>query len=674
MPTVAEVLALGLEHHRAGRLDRAAQIYRKILEFDAAQPDALHLLATATHQRGDNVAALGLVERAIAADGSAAAYHATAGAVLETMGRLDQAIHAFARAGELAPDSAEHRYRLGAALLAQGQVERAAAELAACVRLAPDLVEARAQLGMALLRLGRADEARQALQTARARLDHGRAADRSLAPLLHYDLAKALERLGGLEEVVDLFLRALAFDPGMAEAHNDVGILLLLQGLIEEALAHYRCAIALRPDDPFLHSNLLYALSFVPGADPDAVFAEHRIWEDRHARPCYRLIRPHANVRDPERKLRIGYLSADLMSHPITYNVEGLMRCHDRSRFAVACYSDVIAGAADATTARLTGLVDHWRSTAGVPDQAVAEMIRSDGIDILVGLAGHTAFNRLVIFAYKPAPVQVGYGVGTSGMTAMDYWLTDAVLHPPDTRERCTETLWRLPNLVLHQPPVGAPEVAPLPFRQRGWITFGSFNNPAKLTPELIALWARILRSVPQARLRLKYMDWLDRPAIAGRIKARFAAHGIETERLLLDGGLLARPDHLALVGASDIMLDSFPFNGWTTTFEAMWMGVPVVTVAGDRFLGRVGASFLTAAGYPELIARDVEGYVEIALALARDPDRLARLRAQLRPRLAASPLCDAEAYARAVEAAYRDMWRRWCAQPSSGRPDVGRP
>lgn len=664
MPTVAEILALGLDHHLAGRLDQAEHVYRQVVAFDATQPDALHLLAMLAHQRDQAATALSLAERAIAADGTAASYRVTLGTIHESGSRLESAVAAFRAAVAMAPTSAEYRYRLGAALLAGGEIEPAAEELSEAARLAPGMVEAQTQLGQALWRLGRTEQARTALLAARAGFDVARPVDRSLAPRLFYALAKVEERRGGLEEVVDLFLRALAFDPGMAEAHNDAAILLLLQGIVEPALSHYRAAIALRPEDPFLHSNLLYALSFVPDADPDEVFAEHRRWEDRHARPHYRLMRPHGNTRDPNRKLRIGYLSADLTTHPITYNIEGLIRRHDRARFDVFCYADVTGDAADATTARLKNLVEAWRGTAGVPDARVADTIREDGIDILIGLAGHTAFNRLTIFAHKPAPVQVSYGVGTTGMTAMDYWLTDPVLHPPDTAERCAETLWRLPNLVIHQPPPEAPDIGPAPHRTTGWITLASFNNPAKLTDRAVALWSRILRELPDARLRLKYMDWLDRPALARRVRARFAAHGIDGARLLLDGGVMPRAQHLALVGASDIMLDSFPFNGWTTSFEALWMGVPVITLAGDRFLGRVGASFLTAAGHSELIARDADDYVAIALGLARDRDRLARLRASLRAEVAASPLCDADAYARAVEAAFRQMWRQWCQRP----------
>lgn len=661
MPTVAEILAHGLEHHLAGRLDQAERVYRQVVAFDAAQPDALHLLAMLAHQRGQAATALSFGERAIAADGTAASYRVTLGTIHESAGRLDLAIATFRAAVAMAPASADCRYRLGAALFASGRIEAAVDELAEAARLAPGMVEALAQLGQALWRLGKIEQARVALLAARASLDVTQPVDRSVAARLFFTLAKVEEHLGGLEEVVELFLRALVFDPGMAEAHNDAAILLLLQGVIEPALSHYRAAIALRPEDPFLHSNLLYALSFVPDADPDAVFAEHRRWEDRHARPHYRLARSHDNLRDPDRKLRIGYLSADLTTHPITYNIEGLIRRHDRARFDVFCYSDVVGDAADATTARLKGLVEAWRDTAGVPDTEIAEAIRADGIDILIGLAGHTAFNRLTILAHKPAPIQISYGVGTTGMTAIDYWLTDAVLHPLDTAERCAETLWRLPNLVIHQPPPEAPDVGPAPYASTGWITFASFNNPAKLTDRAVALWSRILRELPDSRLRLKYMDWLDRPALARRVRACFAAHGIDGARLLLDGGVMVRRQHLALVGASDIMLDSFPFNGWTTTFEALWMGVPVVTLAGDRFLGRVGASFLTAAGHPELIAEDAGGYVAIAVKLAQDRDRLAHVRASLRAEVASSPLCDADAYTRAVEAAYRQMWRLWC-------------
>ncbi|MBM3600638.1 MAG: tetratricopeptide repeat protein [Alphaproteobacteria bacterium] len=663
MPTVTEVLAAALDHHHAGRLDRAEQIYRQVLQFDSNQADALHLLGLLTHQRGRGPEALALLERAVAANGTNAAYHVTVGAVHEAAGRLEDAAAAFGRAVSLGKDSAEPHFRLGAALAALGRHERAAEELAAALRLEPDLVEARAQLGVTLRRLGRHQAARDVLESAASSLDMSRGVDRNLAPVIYFNLAKSLEQVGSHGDVVSCFRRALALDPANADAHNDLGLQLLLMGDSDAALAHYRAAIALRPEDPFMHSNLLYAFNFVPTADPEAVFAEHQRWESRHARPHYARIRPHGNVRDPERRLRVGYLSADLNNHPITYNVEGLIRHHDRDRFEVYCFSDLASVASDATTHRLGRISDHWRVIAGVPDEAAADMIRADKIDILVSLAGHTAFNRLTILAHKPAPVQIGYGVGTSGMTAVDYWLSDPILHPPETRERCAEELWRLPHLVIHQPPQEAPDVAPLPARRNGWITFGCFNNPAKLAPELVALWARILHAVPTARLRLKYMNWLDQADLVARVRERFAAHGIDGARLLIGGGLMARPEHLALVGSCDVILDSAPFNGWTTTFEALYMGVPVVTLTGDRFLGRVGASFLSAAGLPELIADNADAYVGIAVGLAKDVARLDALRRDLRARVLASPLCDASVYARTVEAAYREMWRRWCAK-----------
>ncbi len=306
---------------------------------------------------------------------------------------------------------------------------------------------------------------------------------------------------------------------------------------------------------------------------------------------------------------------------------------------------------------------DGWCDTRWLTESAVAEQIRKDEIDILLVMAGHTGRNRLGVAAFKPAPIQISYGdLTTTGLEVMDYWLTDAELSPEGVDERFTETLLYLPMLVLHQPPPMAPDVSPLPALDRGWIMFGTCSNPAKLNDRVLALWAEILSDVADAKLLLKYRTIFDVPEVRAQFAAKLAAHGIAGDRLVFAGGRLPRREHLELVSGIDIALDPFPFTGCTTTFEALWMGVPVITLAGARFLGRMGTSFLSHAGLQELIATDVADYRAKAVALARDLPRLASMRSMLRSQIVASPLCATELYARSVEAAFRQVWRRWCA------------
>jgi predicted O-linked N-acetylglucosamine transferase (SPINDLY family) len=307
-------------------------------------------------------------------------------------------------------------------------------------------------------------------------------------------------------------------------------------------------------------------------------------------------------------------------------------------------------------------MVDRWTSIADLDDEAAATAIRDDEIDVLVGLAPHTAGNRPRILAYRPAPVQAAlYDVGSTGLRQVDLWLTDRVLHPSDTKERFVERLAYLPTLYLHAKPEGAPPPGPPPSLAQAPITFGSCNNPAKLSASTVALWSHVLHAVPNSRLMLKFGDRFRDSDVVRIVGGRFADRGIGAERLWLRGGALDRIRQLALLHDVDIALDPVPFNGCTTTFEALWMGVPVVTLAGDRFVGRIGASLLTASGIPELIADTPDDYVAKAAALAQDGDRLAGYRRDLRARVEASLLCDSAAHARAVEAVLRAAWHEWC-------------
>ena len=375
----------------------------------------------------------------------------------------------------------------------------------------------------------------------------------------------------------------------------------------------------------------------------------------------------YANVREAARRLKIGYVSPDFRGHSVAYFVEPLLKGHDRQAVEVFCYAEVTRP--DTVTAHLQGLVDHWLVTVGLSDEELAERIRADGIDILVDLAGHTANNRLRVFARKPAPVQVtwlGYP-NTTGLEAIDYRLVDAVTDPVGEADAwASETLVRLEGgFLCYGGLKDAPEPTVPPCLKTGTVTFGSFNNPAKVSAATFDAWATLLSRLPQARLLLKGKPFAD-AATRALFLARLGERGVAAERVELVAWLPGTAAHLALYHRVDIALDPFPYNGTTTTCEALWMGVPVVTLRGDRHAGRVGASLLSQIGLTDLIANSVEEYVEIALALARNPGRLDDLRRALRPRMAASPLCDGRAFARKMEAAFRTMWQVWCETPDN--------
>jgi predicted O-linked N-acetylglucosamine transferase (SPINDLY family) len=343
----------------------------------------------------------------------------------------------------------------------------------------------------------------------------------------------------------------------------------------------------------------------------------------------------------------------------VAHFIEPLLRHHDRAAVEVYCYAHVPRP--DAFTEKLRGLADAWRDVTGLPENEIAEQLRADGIDILIDLAGHTAVELLPVFARRPVPVQgtyLGYA-NTSGLTTMDFRLTDALADPPGVTDALhTETLVRLPRgFLCYAPPPEAAE----PFVCKGPLTFASFNYLAKATPEVVGLWARILKAVPGSRLILKSRPLSD-PMAKERYLKLFEAHGIRADRLDLLGWIPAKDSHLVQYNRVHVALDPFPYNGTTTTCEALWMGVPVVTLAGRVHAARVGVSILSHVGFPELIARDHDEYVKIAAGLVQNTSRLAELRRTLRDRMRASPLLDGPGFARAVEGAYRERWRTWCA------------
>jgi protein O-GlcNAc transferase len=566
---------------------------------------------------------------------------------LHRSGKPAEAIPLYREVLHSLPYAAEVHHQFGNALKSLLRFTEALAPLGEAARLAPNDAAIRLNLGVTLLELHRYADAEVQFRCA-LELEPSR-------PEAHNILGNALFSRGRLTEAEACFREALRLRADYAPAHDNLGRLARAQGRIAEAVAHYRAALALQPK-PGTHSNLLLALNYLDGISPQEIFAEHQRWAARYAEPLTAAATPPG--RDPAdgRRLRVGYLSPDFSNHAVAYFFEPVLKAHDRGAFEVFCYSNVLAP--DAVTARLQAASEHWRDLAPLSDEQARELIRRDRLDLLVDLAGHTARNRLPVFARRAALVQltwIGYP-NTTGLTAIDFRLTDAVSDPLGKTEAIhTEKLVRLPGpFSVYQPPADAPPVGPLPSLTAP-LTFGCFNNFAKVTPATIALWSRLLGAIPDTRLFLKSRG-LDDPETAARIRGSFAKHGVSEDRLLLDGRELSVPAHLALYHQVDVALDTFPYNGTTTTCEALWMGVPVITLAGETHVARVGASLLTHVGAASWIAATPEQYVQKARELALDLRQMPSLRHELRERMRRSPLCDAATFTRGLEKVFQDL------------------
>ena len=559
----------------------------------------------------------------------------------------------------------------------QGRHEAALVRLQGSIALEPNQASTLGNLGLVLDALRRFDEAIDSYRRALAL--------RPNDPDLHYNLGNALLRADQPADAVLAYRKSLALRPdhgaapaNMGSALNNLGHALKTQGDLENGIAAFRQAMAARPFDPAVHSNLLLSLQYDPDLDAAALADEHRQWDEHHAGPIARRRagggpNPSAtalDARDPDRRLRIGYVSADFRQHAVARFLLPLITNHDPERVELYAYSQV--NPPDPVTEKFRACMSVWRDVTLLSDADVAERVRSDRIDILVDLAGHTAGNRLLVFAHRPAPVQVTYlgYPGTTGLRDLDYRLTDAIADPPGRAEpSSSERLLRVePCAWCFQPAADVP----LSNREPGPITFGSFNTFAKLNRVTVGAWGEILRAVPGSRLLLK-SDGLRHPTARQRVRAQFAELGIAASRLEMRGQEPAYVDHLALYGRVDIALDTFPYNGTTTTCEALWMGVPVITRVGDRHASRVGLSLLTQLGLTGLTAGSPEEFVEVAIRLAADRPRLAELHRTLRRRMEASPLMDGRAFAVRVEDAYRHIWRAWCTDADErAAPVVG--
>ncbi|HYH22078.1 MAG TPA: tetratricopeptide repeat protein [Azospirillum sp.] len=679
MATVEEALGIALDLHQGGRLNEAETLYRRILDAVPDQGDARHLLGVLRAQRGDAGQAVALLCRAVALRPGADAFHGNLGKAHLLAGDAARALSAFARAAHLAPDNAEHaasrdgalgrlgpgaRLALdpadavlwnerGIAVHREGRYAAAEAAFRRTLALDPEFAAAANNLAGTLYPSGRREEAVAMYRHALAlQPDDCNAAT---------NLGNVLKRLNRLGEALAWCERAWRVNPDAANTNGNLGRVLQALARPGEAVERLRRAVALNPGDSSTHSDLIFTLDLDPEVGVVEQQAERRRWAARHAAGLAPADPAFANPRDPERRLRVGYVSADFRFHSAAFAFGPVLTSHDPARVELVCYSN--NPVEDAMTARLRAAAALWRPVYGLSDEELAAQIRADGIDVLVDLSGHSLGNRLLTFARRPAPVQAtawGHVTGT-GLSTMDALLADPVSVPECDRPLFPETIVDLPCVLFCDSPADAPDVVPLPPAAAGrGVTFGCLNRLNKMSDPALALWCRILRAVPGARLLIK-APGAEEPTVRDRLTAAVAAHGVESERLVLIGRS-SRVEHLATYGLVDIALDPFPQSGGVSTVEALWMGVPVLTLLGRTLPGRIAAAVLDAAGLPDWIVKDEEAYLRRAVAAAADVERLTRLRASLRADIVARPLGDARVYTRAVEDAYRHLWRRWCA------------
>ena len=680
MPTVDEAFADAVNRHQAGDLEAAERMYRELLAVTPAHPGCLSNLGVLVARRGDLEEAAHLYHRALMVNPNQLDAHFNLGNVYRKQGKLQEAIESYQNALTIQPSNPRVMLNLGIALSDLGDMAAATDLYRRAIHRDPGFAEAYNLLGDALFRMNLIEESigvfRQFI---------GQVPD---DPRGHHNLGLALAAHGQGEEALPELEQALKLRPDYAEAHNSYAVALDAVGRVDEAVAHYRKATSIRPNladawsnlgislteqgrtkeaidaidkslhvrlDPRVASNRLVAMAYSSDFTAEQLRAAHEEWASLYA-DVIPMEPPTAIDKDPDRRLRIGYVSGDFRNHPIGAFFEAVLSHHDRNRVHITCYST--QARSDARTDRIRKKADLWRRAHAVTDPALARMIREDGIDVLVDLSGHTAGNRLTVFARRPAIAQThlyGYPT-TTGVPAIDFRVTDSFVDPPgETEGFYTEALARLPeNAWLYPTPASAPEVATLPAKTKKHFTFGCLNSLAKLSDACLEVWAKVLKAVPKSRLVL--MAGRSAEA-AGIIVKRFGKLGIATDRI---EPVSRMPDNQYFEGYQplDLALDPFPQNGGVTTCDSLWMGVPVLTVAGRDYRSPQGVSLLNNVGLPEFVADSSEKLIELAATWADQREGLAELRESLREMMTQSPLTDAGRYVRNLEAEYRRMWQ----------------
>ena len=459
------------------------------------------------------------------------------------------------------------------------------------------------------------------------------------------------------------FRQAIQLAPSLSLVYSSLAGCLRSQGKLTEAIECYEKGLSYAGDDIVLHSNYLLALHYLSEQNPARNLAAHKEWVKRHIKKENSFLRENIENVDSDKVLRVGYVSSDFRLHSVAYFLSPLFKNHDKEKFKIYCYANVLKP--DQTTATLRRNVDFWRDTVNLTDEEMASSIRADKIDILIDLSGHTAGNRLTVFAEKPAPIQIswlGYP-DTTGLSVMDYRISDSLADPSGFDVAYTEKLHRIEDcFVCYEALIDAPPVVTTPFQSNGYITFGSFNNLSKMNDEVLKVWADVLKNNPESRLLIKNPGLTDL-SVRERCISIFESNDIASERILLKGLSETTIDHLSEYNNIDIALDTFPYNGTTTTCEALWMGVPVLTLSGNTHANCVGESLLTAVGLTEWITETTEEYINSASLFASSPELLDQQRSDMRSKMLGSILCAGQSFTEKMESAYRDIWCEFCKE-----------
>ncbi len=688
MATVDEYFADAVGRHQAGDLDAAERLYRQVLSAAPSHPGSLSNLGVILARRGALDEAAKCYNAALAVNPNQLDAHFNLGNLYRRLKRPQDAVPAYEAALQIEPRHPRVLLNLGLAVSDLGDWAAAIELYRQATAVDPGFAEAYNLLGDALFRTGKADESVAVFREFVVRVPDD--------PRGHHNLGLALAARGDHAEAVPELEQALGLRPDYPEAHNSLGVTLESVGRSDEAVGHYRRAVELRPNfpdawsnlgtslterarteeataallksldlrpDPRVHSNLLLAMSYSSDYTPEKLRDEHAVWATIHAKTPPAVPARHVGG-SPDRRLKVGYVSADFRTHSTAGFAELLLTHHDRNRVHVTCYPNVARP--DAVTDKLRRLADSWRPISGVADGRAAEMIRDDEIDILVDLNGHMAGNRLSLFARKPAPVQVtlfGYP-STTGIAAMDYRISDPFADPPgEAGEYYVEKVLRLPEVAwVYKPPADAPDPGPLPVLKAQTFTFGCLNNPAKLSDACVETWARVLKAVKRSKLVLMG----GRSVEGGQaFHERFSRFGVASDRVEVMGRVPPGRSYFEAYQPFDVALDPFPYNGGVTSCDALWMGVPVLTAAGRDYRSRQGVSLMNNLGLPEFVADSPDKLVDLAATWREERDGLADVRGSLRELMGASAITDAGRYVKHLEDAFRTAWRE-AATPSN--------
>ena len=630
-----------------GQLDDAVISYRRAIQINPDFAEAQSNLGAALKELGRLNDAVVSYRRAVVLRPDFVLAHYNLGNALKELGQLDDAVTSYRRAIQINPDLAEAHSNLGNTLKELGQLDEALASCRRAIALKPDFADAYNNLGIALKELDQFDAAQTSYRHAlKIKPDFAE---------VHNNLGSVLKELGKMDAAVSSYRKAIQIKPDYAEAYSNLGIALQDIGQHDDALANYRRALALKPDFVDAQTNLLFTLNYTVHT-PEYCLEEAQKYGRMTDKKVTAQFSSWSCTKNPER-LRVGMVSGDLHNHPVGHFLESVLAQIDPTHIELIAYPTDTQ--VDELTIRIKPYFSAWKSLHSLSDEAAARLIHADGVHVLLDISGHTGKNRLPIFSWKPAPVQaswLGY-FATTGLAEMDYLLADETGVPEANRKDFSETLWYLPDTRLcFTAPEDGLRIASLPALQNGYLTFGCFQNLAKVGNEVLTVWGKIFASLPNAKLRWQCKQLAD-PTVAAQFAERLQRHGIAPARVSLHGAV-SRDAYLAAHAEVDIILDTFPYPGGTTTCEALWMGVPTFTLAGDTLLARQGASLLTAAGLPDWVANSTTEYIAQAIALAGDLPKLATLRAGLRQQVRASSLFDAQRFARNLEEALWGMWQ----------------